>query len=207
MIEAALNAAAEVVLEYGASGTLLTRNGNRGPVAAPQNVYPCTGHEEWIAIAVATDDQWAALQTFMGAPAWATNSDYSTATGRREAHDAIDTHVTAWTTTQDAASLADSLTAAGVPAGYVVDSRDIASNPQLLHRDFFEIEHHPITGETRLPAGAWGFTGKTTPWIRRAAPTLGQHSDEVFRELLGLDDAELARLRADEIIGDTPKGV
>lgn len=206
MIEAALNAAAEAVVEYGASGTELTRNGNRGPVAAPQNAYPCAGDEEWIAIAVATDEQWAALQTVMGMPTWATNSDYATAPGRREAHDVIDAHLTAWTTTQNAPALADALAAAGVPAGYVVDSRDIANNPQLLHRNFFEVEHHPISGETRLPAGAWGFTSKTTPWMRRASPTLGQHNDEVFRELLGLDDAELARLRADEIIGNTPKG-
>ena len=56
MIEAALNAAAEQVVEHGASGTVLTRHGNRGPLAAPQNVYACEGHEEWIALAI-TDDE------------------------------------------------------------------------------------------------------------------------------------------------------
>ena len=58
MVEAALNMAAEQVVEYGASGTVLARHGNRGPAAAPQNVYACAGDEEWIALAVATDEQW-----------------------------------------------------------------------------------------------------------------------------------------------------
>jgi len=58
----------------------------------------------------------------------------------------------------------------------------------------------------KLPAGAWKFASNHQPWMRRAAPTLGQHNDEVFRELLGLADAELGRLRADGIIGEMPKG-
>src|SRR5207253_1032612 len=48
MVEAALNAAAEQVVEHGASGTLLSRDGNRGPEAAPQGVYPCAGPDCWI---------------------------------------------------------------------------------------------------------------------------------------------------------------
>jgi crotonobetainyl-CoA:carnitine CoA-transferase CaiB-like acyl-CoA transferase len=104
------------------------------------------------------------------------------------------------------AEVADRLASAGVPAGVVVDARDIARNPQLLHRNFFETEHHPISGEARLPSGAWKFATNHQPWVRRAAPTLGQHNDEVFRELLALSDAELDRLRADGIIGEMPKG-
>jgi len=63
-----------------------------------------------------------------------------------------------------------------------------------------------MSGEVRLPAGAWKFASNHEPWVRRAAPTLGQHNDEVLRELLGLSDAELDRLRADGIIGEMPKG-
>jgi crotonobetainyl-CoA:carnitine CoA-transferase CaiB-like acyl-CoA transferase len=206
MIEAALNAAAEVTVEYGASGTVLTRAGNRGPYAAPQNVYQCAGHEQWVAIAVATDEQWDGLRSAMGDPEWARDRAFATDAGRRAAHDLIDDHLATWTKDQDVTELADLLASAGVPAGVVVDARDIASNPQLLHRNFFEPEHHPISGEVRLPAGAWKFASNHEPWVRRAAPTLGQHNDEVLRELLGLSDAELDRLRADGIIGEMPKG-
>jgi crotonobetainyl-CoA:carnitine CoA-transferase CaiB-like acyl-CoA transferase len=206
MIEAALNAAAEVVVEYGASGTELTRNGNRGPYAAPQNVYAGTGFEQWVAIAVATDPQWDALRVEMGDPEWARDPDLATAAGRRAAQDAIDAHLAAWTADEDVAEVAERLAAAGVPAGVVVDARDIAHNPQLLHRAFFETEHHPIAGDVRLPGGAWKFAANPEGWVRRPAPTLGQHNDEVFRGLLGKTDPELDRLRADGIIGDTPKG-
>jgi crotonobetainyl-CoA:carnitine CoA-transferase CaiB-like acyl-CoA transferase len=206
MIEAALNAAAEVVVEYGASGTELTRDGNRGPYAAPQNVYACAGHERWLAIAIATDDQWHALRTAMGDPEWAREPALASATARRAAHDAIDAGLAAWTADQDVTELADALAAAGIPAGVVVDARDIAKNPQLLHRTFFETEHHPISGECRLPVGAWKFASNHAPWMRRPAPALGEHNDEVFRDLLGMTDAELDRLRADGVIGEMPRG-
>ena len=94
----------------------------------------------------------------------------------------------------------------GVIAGVVVDARDIAKNPQLLHRRFFETEHHAVSGECRLPVGAWKFASHRDPWMRRPAPTLGEHNDEVFRGLLGMADSELDRLRADGIIGEVPKG-
>jgi crotonobetainyl-CoA:carnitine CoA-transferase CaiB-like acyl-CoA transferase len=206
MIEAALNAAAEGVVEYGASGSVLSRKGNRGPCAAPQNVYACAGHEQWIAVAVATDEQWDALRVAMGDPDWARDRALATVDGRRAAHDLIDGHLAAWTEDQDVVELAERLARVGVPAGVVVDARDIAKNPQLLHRTFFEPEHHPVSGECRLPVGAWKFASNRRPWLRRPAPTLGEHNDEVFRDLLGLTDAELDRLRADGIIGEQPRG-
>ena len=61
MVEAALNAAAEMVLEHGAYGTHLARDGNRGPVGAPQNLYACRGDDRWLALAVTSDAQWRAL--------------------------------------------------------------------------------------------------------------------------------------------------
>src|SRR5258707_1339858 len=77
MVDAALNIAAEQVIERSAYGTLLQRNGNRGPSAAPQNIYQCEGVDEfgradcWVAIAVANDQQWVALRQGLGNPAWA----------------------------------------------------------------------------------------------------------------------------------------
>ena len=62
MVEAALNAAAEQVVEHSADGTLLGRHGNRGPVAAPQGLYACAGTERWLALAVVTDEHWDALR-------------------------------------------------------------------------------------------------------------------------------------------------
>jgi crotonobetainyl-CoA:carnitine CoA-transferase CaiB-like acyl-CoA transferase len=207
MIEAALNAAAEQVVEFGASGALLERQGNRGPLAAPQNVYRCAGDEEWLAIAVTDDDQWQALRDFLGDPEWARDPALDHEPGRRAAHDRIDEELGHWCATRDARATADALSEAGVPAGHVVDGRDIAHNPQLLHRGFFGRERHPVTGEHPVPTVPFQFaTRRGCDWLTRHAPTLGEHNREVLGGELRLDDDELAALEASGLIGTRPVG-
>ena len=92
MVEAALNVAAEVVIEHSAYGVSLARDGNRGPVSAPQGLYPCQGFEQWLALAVATDEQWAELRLVLGDPEWARDPELDDVAGRRIAHDLIDKH-------------------------------------------------------------------------------------------------------------------
>ena len=75
MVDAGLNIAAEQVIEASAYGALLARDGNRGPTAAPQNLYRAAAPDDdgrddsWVALAVATDEQWASLRSALGAPA------------------------------------------------------------------------------------------------------------------------------------------
>jgi crotonobetainyl-CoA:carnitine CoA-transferase CaiB-like acyl-CoA transferase len=207
MIEAALNAAAELVVEYGASGTILSRHGNRGPLAAPQNVYACAGNEEWLAIAVSTDEQWARLREFLGDPEWARDPALASAAGRHGAHDLIDDELAAWCATQVAGKTADLLSEAGIPAGYVVDGRDIFHNPQLAHRGYFAPQDHPVTGRHSIPTVPFRFASRAgASWLRRPAPTLGQHNHEILGGELGLTDAELAALEAAGHIGRRPVG-
>src|SRR5260370_9568463 len=79
MVDAALNVAAEQVIEHSAYGALLQRDGNRGPTAAPQNLYRTNEVNEfgrrdcWVAVAVATDKQWAGLRDALGRPEWASD--------------------------------------------------------------------------------------------------------------------------------------
>src|SRR5262249_22576358 len=92
MVEGALNAAAEPILEYTAYGRLMQRMGNRSPEAAPQGLYPCKPHDPagsagWLALAVASDAQWRALAEVLG---WGREPALGTAAGRRAAHDRID---------------------------------------------------------------------------------------------------------------------
>src|SRR3954452_22211420 len=102
MVDAALNVAAEQLVEHSAYGAVLQRDGNRGPTAAPQNLYRTNEIDEfgrrdcWVAVAVATDQQWVGLSDAMGRPAWAADAALSTADGRRMRHDLIDEHLAAW---------------------------------------------------------------------------------------------------------------
>jgi crotonobetainyl-CoA:carnitine CoA-transferase CaiB-like acyl-CoA transferase len=80
----------------------------------------------------------------------------------------------------DGAELVERLVAAGIPAPEVIAPYELADNPQLRHRHLFEPEHHPVTGTHDVPGLPFRF-GNVPAWIRRPAPTLGQHDDEVLR--------------------------
>ena len=204
MIETALNAAAEQVIEHSASGTLLTRAGGRGPVAAPQGVYRCTGDDRWVAIAVATDEHWDALRDALGDPEWARDPSLATSDGRRAAHDALDDAIGGWCASRSVEEVVERLWPAGVPVGDVVRPREILHNPQLRHRGLFEPEDHPVTGRIELPMLPFRFD-TVDAWMARPSPTLGQHNDEVLEEL-GVDAAARAALRDAGIIGERPVG-
>jgi crotonobetainyl-CoA:carnitine CoA-transferase CaiB-like acyl-CoA transferase len=201
MVEAALNAAAEQVAEYGATGTVLRRDGNRGPVAAPQGVYPCTGDDRWLALAVVTDDQWRSLRQVVGDPTWAAEIEADTAADRRRNHDALDAALARWLGPLDRDETAARLVAAGVPACPVVPSRDILSNPQLRARKLFEVESHPVTGEHEIPMLPFRFS-RVDHWLRAPAPTLGQHNTEVLSEI-GIDPVAQDELRQSGVVGET----
>ena len=89
----------------------------------------------------------------------------------------------------------------------MIDARETAHNPQMQHRRFFEVEEHPVTGSHPIPVLPFRFRLHPEPWMRRAAPTLGQHNHEVLGGILGLSDDELAGLEASGIIGTRPVGV
>ena len=88
MVDAALNVAAEQAIEFSAYGALLGRDGNRGPTAAPQNLYKVAGPDEhgrddgWVAIAVATDEQWVSLCRVLGRSDWAADPASPSLAGR-----------------------------------------------------------------------------------------------------------------------------
>ena len=206
MVEAALNAASEQVLEWQAYGRLLGRDGNRGPLAAPQNLYACRGAERWIAIAIATDAQWAALVEAIGRPAWAMDPAFATHAGRRALHDRLDGALAGVCADRDRDELVSRLLAAGVPAAPVVHPSELAGNPQIRARGFLEPVVHPVTGSHELPGLPMRFSGMAR-WYGTPAPTLGQDTGAVLHEILGLDDAQIERLRDDGIIGDRPAGL
>jgi crotonobetainyl-CoA:carnitine CoA-transferase CaiB-like acyl-CoA transferase len=205
MVEAALNAAAELVLEFGAYGVRLMRDGNRGPVGAPQNLYACRGHDAWLAIAVTSDAQWAALVEAIGSPAWACDQALASAAGRRAQHDAIDRGLAAWCAQQEASAAVDNLLRRGIPAAPVTSAAQLDKNPHLRARGFFANIDHPVVGRHAHPTVPLRFGSQAARWFERPAPTLGQHTGQVLHELLDLSSAEIEQLQADGIIGERPR--
>ena len=188
MVEAAISIAAAQPIEYSAFGTVLRRDGNRGPLAAPQNLYLSGGTDEfgrvdaWVAVAVATDEQWAALAGALGHPAWAEDPELSTAEGRRARHDDIDEHLGAWCATRTPDEIVESLWEAGVPVAKVLQPHRQAELPQLQARGFFEVTEHPVGPPARQSTIPMRLSDGPARFHRSPAPLLGQHNLEILLE-------------------------
>jgi crotonobetainyl-CoA:carnitine CoA-transferase CaiB-like acyl-CoA transferase len=211
MVESALNIAAEQIVEWSARANLLSREGNRSPLAAPQGLYPCAdgpgATDGWLALSVASDAQWRALRKALGEPDWATDPALETLAGRRSAHDAIDAHLRQWTRKRARAELVAELRALDIPASEVADPcRLLQRNPQLRARRYFEAPEHPVVGAMPLPSLPFRYAS-VDRWLRTPAPTLGQHNEEVLCGILGLSPAELRELEARGLIGTRPEGL
>jgi crotonobetainyl-CoA:carnitine CoA-transferase CaiB-like acyl-CoA transferase len=204
MVDAALNVAAEQVIEHSAYGALLARQGNRGPCAAPQNLYRAAAvdkyDDSWVAIAVADDEQWVALRRALGDPAWATDVALATAPGRVAGHDRIDAELGAWCRERTAEEIVTQLWDAGVPVGIVTQPHHQPDLPQLIARRFFEEIDHPIAGVSRYSTVPMRGSDGPDRLHLRHAPLLGEHNAELLGEL-GLSESDLERLEADGIIG------
>jgi crotonobetainyl-CoA:carnitine CoA-transferase CaiB-like acyl-CoA transferase len=199
MVAGALNLAAEQVVEYSAHGVRLDRDGNRGPAAAPQNLYRCAdppldGEDRWIALAVADDDQWSGLRAALGDPAWARAAELAGAEGRRAAHDEIDAHLATWCATRTTAEAVETLLAAGVPAAPVLTSGELLDLAPLRARGFLEEVVHPVTGRSVHTTYPIHFSGGPDRWHRRPAPLIGQDTEDVLRRIAGLTADEIDAL-------------
>ncbi len=153
------------------------RAGNRGPCAAPQNLYQAAGPDDfgrddsWVAIAVATDEQWLSLRHAIGDPEWAADPALTTAAGRVHEHDRIDAFLQEWCRARSADDVVQRLWAVGVPVGKVMQPHKQPDLPQLASRDFFEEVSHPVTGTLPLQHAADALLPRTgtAPRPARAA--------------------------------------
>ena len=209
MIDAALNIAAEQVIEYSAYGALLQRAGNRGPTAAPQNLYQTADVDEfgrldsWVAIAVANDEQWAWLCGALGRPQWALDPVLSNAGGRRERHDFIDEQLAAWCRDRSGDDIVQCLWDAGVPVGKVMQPHRQTEIPQLQFRRFFEDVGHPVNDRVPHSTVPVRFSAGPDRFHLQPAPLLGEHNNEILTAL-GLNEQQIAALEADGVIGRAP---
>jgi len=189
----------ESIMQYTMNGTVDAPQGNGDRVMAPHGCYRCRGDDEWVAIAVSTDEEWDALCGAMGNPEWAKDESFHSGLRRLENREELDRRMQEWTREQDHRQVAETLQKAGVTAGPSCKVEEVVEDAHLAHRGFFVDIDHPGVGALRLAGLPWKLSN-VPQGAYSHAPLLGQDNDYVFRELLKLSDEEIARLEEEQVI-------
>jgi CoA:oxalate CoA-transferase len=166
------------------------RVGNGHREFAPHDVYRAHGDDEWVAVAVGDESEWAALCSVLDCEEMA--SRYPTAQARRAASGEIDDAIAAWTGQQSSRTAFEALQAAGVPAIAVMTNASLATDPHLSARNVFIDIEHPELGRTRVMRQPWLFSDLDIEI--RHGPLLGQDNDYVLDTILGISTNERAAL-------------
>ncbi|SFS31517.1 CaiB/BaiF CoA transferase family protein [Saccharopolyspora flava] len=196
--EAVLAFMESLIPEWEIAGYRRERTGSVLPRIAPSNAYPTADGAE-IIIGANRDTVFSRLCELMGEPELATGERYGTHDARGENQVELDELISAWTRRFDADDVLDKLHEAGVPAGRVYTAQDMVDDPHFAARQAIVRLMHPELGEFPMQ-NVVPRLSDTPGKVRSVGPELGEHNAEIYGEVLGADEAQLARWRADNII-------
>ena len=184
MVEAVAATVGEVWMEYLSTGADPVPRGNRDAAWAPHGAFPAAGDDNWVTIACTTDEQWLALGRLID-PALAADPRFVTAEDRKANEDLLEERIGAWTSTRNRWEVAEALQAVGVAAYPSVAPLELwTADRQLDAIGMLARPDHAVTGRRVVPGIPWRLTNGANG-LRRPAPRLGQHTDEVLVDLLG----------------------
>jgi benzylsuccinate CoA-transferase BbsF subunit len=181
------------LLDYVANGREPERIGNSSPYAAPHGVYPCQGDDRWCTIAVSTDEEWESFCKEIGKPEYIEDARFNTFNNRKKNEDKLNGLVSEWTIQFSPEEVMERLQSAGVPAGVVKNTADAYDDPQLRQRNmYWPMEHSEMGMFTHL--GQSFNLSKTPSKPFSPSPLLGEHTEYVCTEILGMSDGEFVDL-------------
>jgi len=177
---------------YFVSGQSPGRMGNAHMNIVPYHVFRAA--DEFLIVAVGNDGQFAAFCRVLGVPEWASDPRFATNPQRVGHRELMVGMIAERLKARPAREWLVALEAAGVPAGPINDLAQVFADPQVRHRKVEVRAPHPAAGEVRMVANPIKFSD--TPIAHdRAPPLLGEHTDQVLREVLGLEAEALLALR------------
>jgi len=192
-LEAGAQCLAPALMDYAVNGRIWTRMGNECPYAAPHGAYSCQGDDRWCAIAVFNDEEWDALCQIMGNPDWTKKPEFATLLGRKKNEEELNERIGEWTKNFSAEKIVEKLQAVGIRAGVVKNAADVQDDPQLAYRHYFWQLEHPEIG-LHSYEGPGFILSKTPAEIKSPSSLLGEHTEYVCREILGMSDEEFIDL-------------
>ena len=197
--EAAIMLLPEALMDYSMNGTQPERMGNRDPHMAPHGVFRSKGDDRWVSLSVRDEAEWQRLCEVMGQPELSSDTRFARLAARKENEAALEEIVTAWTQERTADEATQALQNAGIPAYPALDALDMVNSPHVGARDYFVELEHPEVGTRRHMGIPWTMS-RTPCEIRRPAPCLGQDTDAVLTDVVGLSQDEIAALREKDIL-------
>ena len=199
MIENFIGLLGPFILEYSMNGNVPASIGNRH-YSAIQGCYPCAGEDRWLVLTLPDDDAWERFCRAAGAPSACEDPRFATHTSRLAHHDEVDTLISCWTRGIPREEAVERLRAEGLMAGPVMDDADAMADPHLAAREYFLEVPHAEAGTHRYPGPPYRFSNAPLG-VRHPPVRLGEHNEQIFQGLLGVDDDEYATLVAEGHIG------
>lgn len=190
----------ELAPAYGMYGMVRQRHGSmHNDFACPHGHFP-TRDGKWVAISCATDKLFTRLANAMGRPELASSSTYGDQKTRLEHRHDVNEIVRDWCGSLTREEVLERCYATGTPAGPLNNIADIFGDRQFHARRNLQAFDLQETGETIIVPTVIPKLSETPGQIRHLGPTLGEHTDEVLRELLGMDEQQIAALRAKRVV-------
>ncbi|MGQ0751473.1 MAG: CaiB/BaiF CoA transferase family protein [Betaproteobacteria bacterium] len=197
LYEASLFMLANVASNHLVSGRDARRFGNGHPNIVPYTAYPT--RDDMIAVAVGNDAQFAKFAAVLDEPGWSRDPRYAKNPDRVGNREALDALIVGVLKAEGASAWLDKLTAAGIPCGRINSVAQALNAEHTAAREMVRPVQHPTAGEFRMLGIPFRFSG-TPAAVRRPPPTLGQHTEQVLQEELGLSAERITALRAEKII-------
>lgn len=198
LVESVLSMSATLIPGYLGAGVVPQRQGNRSAHAAPADIFATA--DGYLQLSASTNSLFRALAHAMDRADLVDDPRYASNQDRLENVEELTAEISRWAAGFSSAELEAKLVSAGVPAGLVADIRDVTNDEQLRHRGFLTSIEHPVAGDVTF-AGPVVRLSQTPATTAQPSPVLGQHTHEVLREWLDIEEQKIQQLRKSGAFG------
>ncbi|HJU12779.1 MAG TPA: CoA transferase [Candidatus Binataceae bacterium] len=198
MCEVVTSMMPEAMLDYFMNGVVRGPIGNRDPEMAPHGVFPVSGKDRWITIAIPSDAEFAILCDVLGIPGMTNDPRYTTRAARLVNMEQLEREIAARTKTFERDELVANLVKRNLCAGPVYSTFDLVGDAAFAQSGMMVKLRHKECGERPTPVLPVKFSGLDPEY--RPAPLAGEHTDEILRELLDMPTEEITALRDEGVL-------
>jgi crotonobetainyl-CoA:carnitine CoA-transferase CaiB-like acyl-CoA transferase len=193
---------AEGLIDYQLNGVFEGPHGNDDARFYPHSAFKCAGIDNWLALAVQSDDEWPSFCQAIGRADLADDPGLREAAGRRARAQEINEAVAGWAAGLEQYEAAWALQRAGVSAAPVLANWQLLADPHLYEREFYVPIEHPVVGVYPFPSWPWRFS-RTPAKVRRHSPLFAEHNRQVLSEV-GLSPEQIDALYESGVTSDEP---